>query len=277
MAVLDSIIGNMPVANQRRQQQVQAANDLQLQQAVRAAPPKAATPQVTQQLGAAVQQNVGQQIVDTAKQNLQVNQQAAGTQLQNQATQIQSGLADLRRGQDTQQLDAERQFANINEQAKREMFDNRLEFQKDEQGRAFMNERQLADYAATHARDQNQFQNYQQSSEHLHDRQTQLLEAGYNKLTQELEFQNSLSNQKQDQQLKLRLEQARKDLENKIAKEKARKANRAGKFQAVGTVVGAVAGGVIGSAVPVVGTAAGAVVGASVGGALGSGAAAATE
>lgn len=270
MPALDAIMGNMPVANQKRQQQAQAATDLQLQQAVKAVPPKAATPQVAQTLGAAAQQNVGQQMIETAKQNMQTAQQVGQVGLDQKQQELTTSIEALRRGQDTTQLADEKAFADLSEDAKREMFDGRMEFQRDEMGRTFMNERQLADYAVTHARDEQQLQNYMQSANQLHDRKIQMLEAGQAKIDQELKFQNSLSEQKQDQALKQRLLTSKRQLEDKIAREKADRANRAGKFSAVGGIVGGVVGAVVGGP-------AGAAVGYSAGSALGGMAASQTE
>lgn len=263
MAALDSVINNMPVANQRRQQQQQAATDLQLQQAVKSVPPAQATPAVAQTLGAGAAQTAGQQMIETAKQNLAVNQQAGGMALQQKQADLQQNLQALKRGQDTTQLTDEQQFANISEDAKREMFDSRMQFSKDEMGRTFMNERQLADYAILHAHDEQQIKDYAQAAEQLHDRKMQTMEAAQQKITQELEFQNSLSNQKQDHALKLKLEQAKLDLEQKIAKEKADRANRAGTFSTVAGVAGAVAGAYFGGPA---GAAAGYQAGSAVGG-----------
>ena len=270
MAALDQLMSSMPVANQRRQQQAQAATDLQLQQAIKQVPPKAATPQVAQVLGAAAQQSTGQQMIDTAKQNLQTTQQVGALAANEQATQLKQSVDALRRGQDTQQLSDEQAFASLSEDAKREMFDGRMQFQKDESGRQFMNERQLADYAVTHARDQQQLMNYTQQAEQMHNRKIQMMETAQKKLSQELEFQNSLSEQKQDQSLKRQLIEAKRQMEEKIAREKADRANRAGKFAAVGGIVGGVVGAAVGGPV-------GAAVGYSAGSALGGMAAAQTE
>jgi len=266
MAALDAIMNNMPVANQRRQQQVQAANDLQLQQAIKAVPPKAATPAVAQNLGAAVQQNVGQQMIETAKQNMQQTQQVGDLAVQEKQANIQNNLAALKRGQDTTQLADEQKFANLNEEAKRTMFDNRMEFQKDEQGRAYMNERQLADYAVAHAKSVDQLKDYAQSAEQMAQRKMQALEVAQAKIDQELEFQNSLSIQKQDQALKKQLVQAKADLEKKIAKDKAKAANKSGMMSTVGGIAGAAVGAYVTAGSP-----AGAMVGA--GSALGAAAA----
>lgn len=270
MAALDQIVNNMPVANQRRQQQQQAATDLQLQQAVKAVPPKQAGPAVAQTLGGAAAQTAGQQMIETAKQNVAVNQQAGGMAVDQKQSELQTGIAELRRGQETGQLADEQAFANISEDAKREMFDSRMSFSKDEMGRTFMNERQLADYAATHARSKEQLQDYMQTAEQMHDRKTQALEAAQAKIDQELQFQNSLSNQKQDQALQKQLVQAKRDLEAKIAKDKAKRANRAGTFQTVAAIGGAVVGGIYGGP-------AGAAVGYQAGSAVGGMAAAQTE
>lgn len=263
MAALDQIVNNMPVANQRRQQQQQAATDLQLQQAVKAVPPKNATPVIAQTLGGAAAQATGQQMVETAKQNLTTNQQAGGMAVNQKAAELTQNIADLRRGQDTTQLADEQAFANISEDAKREMFDSRMQFQKDEMGRSYMNERQLADYAAGHARDTDQLKDYMQTAEQLHDRKIQAMEAAQSKIDQELQFQNSLSNQQQDQTLKRKLVEAKVEMERKIARDKADRANRSGMFSTVAGIAGAAAGAYFGGPA---GAAAGYQAGSAVGG-----------
>lgn len=272
MAALDQIVGNMPVANERRRQQQQAATDLQLQQAVKAVPAAQATPAIAQTLGAGAAQAAGQQAVDTAKQNVAVNQQAGGMALQQKQADIQQGLQALRRGQDTAQLTDEQQFANISEAAKREMFDSRMQFSKDEQGRSYMNERQLADYALTHARNVDQLRDYTQTAEQLQARKSQALEAAQARIDQELQFQSSLSNQQQDQALKQRLVEAKRALEQKIARDRANAANRAGTFGVVTGLAGAAAGAAMTGGSP-----AGAMIGYQAGSAIGTGVAARTQ
>ncbi len=246
MAALDSIVNNMPVANQQRVQQQRAATDLQLQQAVRAVPPKQAGPQVAQTLGAAAAQQTGQAQVQQAQQNVAVNQQAGGMAVQQKANELQQNIATLKRGQDTQQLSDEQQFANLSQQAKQEMFDSRMQFSKDEMGRTMFNERQLADYAVSHARDQQQLADYAQSAQQIQQRKAQALTAAQARISQELEFQNSLDIQKQDNQLKQQLTQAKYDLDKKLAKDRADAANRAGIFSTVLGIGGAAAGGMAG-------------------------------
>lgn len=266
MAALDSIMSNMPIANARRQEQQKAAADLQLQQAVAKAPPKTA-PAVAQQVGAAAAQNAGAQAIDAAKQNIQQSQQVGQLALQQKQSDIQNNIAALKRGVESQQMRDEREFANINEQAKQEMFDNRMQFQTDEMGRQFLNERQLADYAVSHARDVEQLRNYSQDAEQLYSRQMQSLEAAQNKINQELQFQNSLSIQQQDQVVKRQLVEAKAALDRKIARDKANAANRSGVFSTVVGVAGAAAGAYAGSFVgqPV----AGAMIGYQAGSAIG--------
>lgn len=272
MAALDAIMGNMPVANQRRQQQAQAATDLQLQQAIAAVPPKQARPAVAQTLGAGAAQQAGAAQVQQAQQGAQVAQQAGDMAIQQKKAELQENMETLRRGQDTTQLADEQQLANLNERAKQELFDNRMQFQKDQQGREFLNDRQLADYAVTHARDTEQLRDYAQTQEQLHDRKMQLLEVTQKKLEQELQFQQSLSAQKQDQALKQRLVQAKRDTEERIAREKARKANRAGKISLITGLLGGAVGGIATGGNP-----SGISSGMATGSAVGAGGAAATE
>ena len=172
------------------------------------------------------------------------------------------------------------------------MFDSRKQFAQDQLGQKFSNERQLADYAALTAKDEQQFRDYQQKTEMLYDRKSQVLEAAKARISQQMEFDNRVINQTKDQLSKKKMSEQEKAALQKILQEKldlrqvlrnkaaevqaaldrakARKANTKAKNIATGAVVGAVVGGVIGSFIPGAGTAAGASVGASAGGAIGS-------
>jgi hypothetical protein len=159
-------------------------------------------------------------------------------------------------------MDNVQKFAQISEKAKQEMFDNQMQFQKDEQGRTFFNERQLADYARLNAENDEKFKDYAQNAEQLSKRKLQAMEHAYKLTMQDLQQKSNLAEQKKDQQAQLQINQIRKEIEERMQKERAKAANRAAAWQAGGTIVGGVAGAVIGGP-------AGASAGASVGGALG--------
>lgn len=274
---LNALATGMPSANAKRQQQQQATTALQLQQAVRAAgqptaqgsaAPGVPTPNTAQTLGAAAATQQGQQAVDAAKSNVAQQSQVGQQAVQQQADQVKNKIAALSQGQQVTQLSDEQKLSQLSAQAKQEMFDSRLHFQRDEAGRTAMNERQLSDYAVLHARDAQQFQNYAQTASQLHDREMELMQAASRKIDAELQAHSALGEQQQNQALKAQLVQAKYDADQAAARAAAKRKNNSTMWQAGGAVVGTVAGAVIGGYVT---GGAGTTAGAAAGGAIGSG------
>lgn len=297
-SMLQNLAGQMPVANQQIAAQQKAARDLQLLQAVQKAPVGGAIIPTAQQTGAAMAAQAGQEQVQRIQnaaqsqaQIAQMGQQLQGLELQKQQAQAQMGLKEQAMS------DAER-LGQISEAAKQEMFDSRLKFQKDEMGRQFLNERQLADYAALRARTNEDWQNYVQRSEQMSKRKELVLQAAQQKLLQQIQFENQEINQIRDQlsrkgitereaaakrdilqqkmQLDLQLKTQLAQLEAAQKRAQSRAASTKARNTAIGTVVGSVAGAVVGgilgtAAAPGAGTAVGAAAGASAGGQLGGG------
>lgn len=262
-SMIETLSNQMPVASAKRQKQAQAASDFQLQQAIASAPagqPIAAP--VLQQAGAQSATDLGKQQVQAATQAAETQGQLAGLATQQQTSDIRGRLADLSRGIQKKELSGEAELAQLDADAKRELFDNRMVFEKDRVGRDFMNERQLADYMITHATDIEDFQNKAQALEQASELKMNALEAAHKRITNELEFQSKLSEQKKDIALQEKLLQAKRDLEAKLTKERQKRLARKAKFQTAGTVVGTVVGAYFGGP-------AGAAVGAQAGSAVG--------
>lgn len=297
MSALQQLSNQLPVANRQLAQRQQAARDLQLQQAIQKAPTTAPIAQSAQQTGAAMAQAAGQQQLQNVQQGVEQQGQIAKLGLQEQQQQGQARLGALALGQKEEAMNNEQKFAQISEQAKKEMFDSRKQFAQDEMGRKFTNERQLADYAALKAKNEQDWMDYQQKSTQLYDKKSQVLQAAQAKIAQQLEYENKLVNQLQDQLNKKQMTEKERAVNMKILDDKlkqrqvlrqraadaqaaldraaARKANRKAQGQAIGTVVGAVIGAVVvgyvtGGTGTAAGYAAGASVGSSVGGAIGS-------
>lgn len=153
-------------------------------------------------------------------------------------------------------------LAKLGNGIKEQLIDSRLAFEKDEMGRKFSNDRQLADYVASTAATQQEFQqkmrglvqiskNEEVMMNALRDRLLTIQKQGY------IEKQGDL-----DAETNKQLAQMAVDAKIKAAKAKAKTSNRIMQAQAVGSVLGAVAGGFIGGP-------AGAAAGATLGGAAG--------
>jgi hypothetical protein len=251
---------------------MQNARVTNLQQAVQKAVQTGQSgPQLAQQMGA-------QQAQQTGAINLQAAQQAQGQQaqlgqaaLQQQGQEAQASLFDRDLALQQKRRDLTNQLAKLDTRLKNELFDKQLQFQKDEYGRTLFNERQLMDYKLATARSDEEFRNYEQRVQQESARKMQVLKAAYSKLNQEIEQDNRRTEQRLNNEQKMRIAKAKQELEEKMRKERAKQANRAAAFSAGGAIVGAVAGSFAAN------PAAGAMVGAEVGKGAGSVAASQTS
>lgn len=265
---LKSLAKQFPASNQKMANQLDSARAIQMQQQVAAAPTTAPTRQIGQAIG-------GQQAAQASEVALQ--QQKIGQQ---QATQVgQLGLAEKGRqlrqeeasanlAEQARQRDIVENIANMSEQAKNDMFNNRLEFRKDELGRTFLNERQLADYAILTAKNEQEWLKYQQTAMNAHKKALEMSKMAYAKIEQALKQESMKKDQEANQALKKELLQAKQQLEQDIARRESEAKNKQAMWSTGGQMVGAVAGGVVGG---IYGGPAGAAAGASAGGSLGSG------
>lgn len=259
---LEQLSAGMPIANQRLLQQQKATQAMQLQQAAQARPATAAIAPAAQAVGAQVAQNVGQQMVEAAKQTTQQAGQLGAQANQQQEQQVAGQVAALKQGVEKERLSNVQRLAALSEQAKQEVFDSRMRFDRDEMGRTHLNERQLADYLRLNAGSEEKLRDYQQKSELMHSRKMEMLAAVNRKLEQQMQFEAAKSEQARDQQLEKQLVEQKRAIERKMQREQAVAANNAAMWQTGGTVIGAVAGAPLGPA--------GVVAGAAIGGAVGS-------
>lgn len=281
----------MPIANQQIAAQQKAARDLQLLQAVQKAPVGGAIIPTAQQTGAAMAAQAGQDQVQRIQnaaqaqgQIAQIGQQLQGLELQKQQAEAQMGLKE-------QGMADAQKLASISEAAKKELYDTRMAFQKDEMGRQFLNNIQLSDYAVLRAKSNEDWQNYAQRSEQLAARKEMTMKVAQQKLMQQIQFENQEINQLRDQLSKKGMterEMAAKrqilekklandlDLKSKLAvveaaatRAKARTASTKTRNAATGQIIGSVAGGVLGFIYG--GGPGGAALGATAGGQIGAG------
>jgi hypothetical protein len=271
LTALQNLQGQLPVASQRVAQGIQAARDIQLQQAVAKAPTGAAIAPAAQQTAAAAVQQTGQQQAQAAQQMVQQAGQVGQLELGEQKMSGQQAVFGAQQAAEKQELDNVQRLSQLDMNAKKELYDNEISFKRDEAGRTLFNQRQLADYAKQNTVSDEQFKNYAQQAEQVNKRNLQAMESAYNIIAENLKQQTAIAEHNKDQAAKKQNQEIQIELQKRMAKARARAANNMGAWTAGGTVVGAVVGGVAGSLIaPGAGTAAGAAAGASVGGALGS-------
>lgn len=258
---LQKLAAAMPVANQKVAEQRKQAQVLQLQNATAAAPAAAPVQQQAQQAGAAVTQNQGAALIDAAKQNVQQGGQLAQQGAQVQQADISQKLNALKNQATTEQQSSVERFANMDQDAKKKIFDSRLKFAEDESGRKFLNDRQLADYAKLNAKNDQEYQSYAQAAQQAQQRSQQVMETAYKKIEQQLDIQNQLGTQERNNDLQMKLAQAKNDMKKAMASAAAQAQNRAQVYSTGGTLIGAGLGAFGGPA--------GAAGGAQVGGSFG--------
>jgi hypothetical protein len=290
-SMLQGLAGSMPVANEQIAARQKAARDLQLLQAVQKAPAGGAIIPTAQQTGAAMAASAGQDQIQRIQnaaqaqdQISQIGQNVQALELQKQGAEFQSGLKEQ------QMTDAQR-LASISEDAKAEVFDTRMQFQRDRNQQEFLNQVQLSDYAVLRAKTEEDWQNYVQRTEQLAARKEMTLKFAYQKLSQQLQFENQQINQLRDQltkkgitereaatkreilnkklQLDLQLKGQLAALQAAQQRAASREARRKAKNAAKGQIIGSVIGGVLGSEAGPAGAAAGAGAGGQIGSGLG--------
>lgn len=247
MSALKNLAKNLPVANSQVAQGQSAARGMQLQQAVQAAPASTNTTTTAQQIGAQQAQQAGVQQVEAAQKATAVRGPLArmGTAaVQEQAQQGQEKLSSLQAGAREQAMDATQRLAALDASTKKEMYDDQIQFEKDENGRTKFNTIQLADYARLKAENDEQYKNYAQQATQASSRRLQAMDNAYRVLTQQLEQKYKLAEQKKDQDSMRQIIATKQAMEEKIAKEKAKAANTNAMFSTAGTVIGGVIGAV---------------------------------
>jgi hypothetical protein len=203
-------------------------------------------------------------------------QQSAGEFFDNEASKQKSTAALAEAQKQTKNMKDAMQFKNANFDsalrdahvldslqagAKQQLVDAKIQFSRDAQGRKLMSESQMQDWMLTKAKSEEDWKNYAQRSQQLHDRKIMLLQAAKNKIEQAEQESYQILNQKTRQNTQEDLARYKADVEKKVAKAKQTSANNSAIIGGVFTVAGAV----VGSIVPGAGTAAGAMVGGALG------------
>lgn len=261
LRALQNLSSALPVANAKVAAGQNSARQMQIQNAVKAAPAGSITGNA-QATGQAVAEQAGAQAVPAAQQNVAQQGQVAQVGLQEQNTANQAQVQSLRQGGREQQIDAAEKLGQLDSKLKQDIYDRNMKFERDELGRATLNETQTADYVRLNAKSDDEYKNYAQQAQQANDRNLQMMEVAYKKIVEDLDFRYQKAKQAGDQQTMKDVENMRNETEARMSREKARAANSAAAWTAGGMIVGGVAGAVIGGP-------AGAQAGAGVGGALG--------
>lgn len=269
MKALQNLSNSLPVANSKVAAGQDAARQMQIQNAVKAAPVTSNTATVAQSTGATAATQTGQQMVQGAQQQLQQQGQVAQLGQAEQARQGQGEVAGLQAGAKDEAMDNVSRLAALDSRAKDELYDKQMKFAQDENGRTLFNEHQLADYARMNATSDEELKNYSDKITQMSQRKMKMMEIAFNKIDQDLNFKYAQAKQAGDQAAAREIEQMRADMEEKKRAAKTELASSTMIGGALGTVIGAVIGGVATES-PV-----GAVAGGAAGGALGSSAGAA--
>jgi hypothetical protein len=240
---LNKLAGQVPGVTKQAANVAQSQQDLSLLDTTRQV---GLRPGAAGQIAAARTQSEGQIQAQAAGQQQQALAQVGGQMVQQQGMNQQDRLAKLSRSLQEKSRTLTTRLSQLDENAKNRILDNELQFKRDEMGRTLFNDRQLADFALLQANNAEDIRNYQQTVEQLSRRKLQMLQAAQTILTQQLELDYQRESKQLSQDQILKLQRAKKELEAKIAKEQADRANRAGMNSALGGIVGGVGGAFIG-------------------------------
>ncbi len=243
---LQSLANALPVANQQVANQQKAARDMRVQQAVAAAPKAAPIASTAQNTAAGVEQQAGSDAVGRAQSLIQTEQQVGAQGLANQQQTAEQTVSDAKQGAQQGSFDNAQRLEAVDAKAKKELYDDQLQFQKDQDGQTLFNETQLMDYAKLNAQKNEDLKNYAQLADQAHQRKIEIMQAAQGKLEEELKFEYSKDKQDQDQASILKIRQTINDMNKRIANAKSSRANKAAGWNAGGTIVGEVIGGIYG-------------------------------
>jgi hypothetical protein len=171
------------------------------------------------------------------------------------------------RGLDAKQRELATRLGKLSNDKKNELLDKQLVFEKDEANRTLFNERQLMDFALLKSRNEEEYMNYAQTAQQMHQRKIQVLEKASKELEQALKSGYISEKQKLDYESRRHMIVAKRKLDKRLQKARSEGMIKQSQWVAGGTVVGAVVGAVFGGGV---GAGAGAAIGGAAGGAIGS-------
>lgn len=226
------------------------------------------------QLAQQAVQQTGQKVQQADQQASQVGLGVQQGQLQQQSQQVEQDLFRREEALKKNVSDQEMTLRKLSSRLGQELHEDTTKFKRDELGRAFLNEKQLADYAVLQAKNQEELQNFIQLQSQMHERKAQMLKVSYQKIEQALKQVSDMlmqserlawdsAQQRQAQLQKEFLIKAKIAAQEKMAQEDREARKAAAGF---GVLTSAMQGAAAGSAAGPYGALAGAAGGAAVGG-----------
>lgn len=247
---LSGLAAQMPVRNKVVADQQKTARLLQLQQAVAGMTPQQA-PTSTQAagMGATMAAQAGQQQVERAQQ--QVSQSGQLAKLGQAETELASAqkVSALQTGAQREQLDQTSRLAALDDRTKREIFDNELQFKRDQNDVALFSERQLADYKRLTVQKDQDYAKWAQVAKQGHDRNIATLQAISDRLAEVEKNNYYVGKQKLDQAQAKELSQLKRDNDRRLARARARAANTAAMWGVGGAAASTLGAGLIATGV----------------------------
>jgi hypothetical protein len=255
----------MPVLDKQRQQQQQQARAVQLQQQVAQQPTTAPVTPTAQQLGAQAAQQAGQQEVKAAQQRQQQLGQMAQTALGAERAQAAEQLGQRQLGLGERQLAVTEELGGRTRSAEDQIFQNQVDFKRDELGRTTYQSHQQLDLALASAQSAEDFKDKMQIIEQATKENLAMLEATAKRLELELKGEGQLSRQDLTLEKQSQLQDLLRDTKNSLARKQAEAQATAAMYQGIGAAAG------VGAALLIPGGAAFAPAAAAGGAALGAG------
>lgn len=240
---LRKLASSLPGGNEKVAQGLQEARKTQLQAQVGAAAPGTGGPAAAQQLGAQQAQAAGQIAMSAQGQTQQDLGQVAKLGLQQSALESAQRLGAEERAQSALARKNAQRLTDLSESAKDQILDKQLQFKKDQANQTLLNNRQLADWALTKARSEEEYRNYEQMATQASQRRLQYLETVYARLEQMSKSGYAAEDKKLDFESQKQIKQMAQRMAKKIQQAKTDAAVKAAAWQAGGSILGAAVGG----------------------------------
>lgn len=238
--MLGNLASQAPIQKSQAIQGAEAAQALQMQQQIGAAGAQGAAPTAGQ-----VQQMGSQMAQQRAGAALQAQQQAGNqmaqvgqAQLQQQGQENKIQLAQKKLALNKLTRENQSKLSFLDEDTRQKIFDKNMQFEEDDRGRKYLNSRQLADYAVSQAKSQEELRNYEQAAHQAVAKRRQLLNTASNMIRQTLEQGYDKDKQRLTQEHRLALQRAQAELQEKIRKQQNEAANDAALWSAGTSIVG---------------------------------------
>lgn len=241
MAQLNTEGMQMPVANKRAAQQVDSANQIALQQQMKAAGSKAPVSSGDIQ-GLAAQQTAQDTQTAQGLQAAEAQRTAAGAARDFQSQQMDTAESRIQdQAQlDQQRMDAEAQLATLGRDVKEKLLDKELALDERTGKLNFTNERQMADLALQMATDENDMKKRLQSMEQASKQRVQIAQFQAQAYTQAMEFASRDRQLAADQSMMRELAERQREAEAELAAAKKKAAVTSKVIGAATAVAGAV-------------------------------------